>query len=303
MAGAAVSWQSKKQNLVALSSSEAEFYAASYAGCYVLYLHCMVQELGYEQRGPTPVFEDNWECIYLSSYSMMFHHTKHIDTLVFRLREICNEGHMILQKASASGKITRSLRRKAGPAAVGSTAEECRQRVKALEREEREEREERAETQRMLGVLAKRHIPQRAHCHSLRPETWLEAVAEYEATEGRGHLAQRFKQTLCAEVEVATAGDSEVERLGSLRAGLGRGAGGGGGEEEAEGEAWGGAGEHTAGGGAEAGDAGAGAGGAGGAAEGAAVGVACAADAPRRHTVRARHPAPDVLCNPPAAYK
>eukprot|EP00961_Rhodomonas_salina_P304048 3941465-Rhodomonas_salina.2 len=98
MAGAAVAWQSKKQNLVALSSSEAEFYAASYAGCDVLYLCSMVQELGYEQHGPTPVFEDNWACIYLSLYSTMFHCTKHIDTWVFKLSEICDEGHMILQK-------------------------------------------------------------------------------------------------------------------------------------------------------------------------------------------------------------
>eukprot|EP00961_Rhodomonas_salina_P231480 3126730-Rhodomonas_salina.1 len=35
----------------------------------------------------------------------MFHRTKHIDTLVFRLREICNEGHMILQKVGTGEQV------------------------------------------------------------------------------------------------------------------------------------------------------------------------------------------------------
>eukprot|EP00961_Rhodomonas_salina_P145680 1961001-Rhodomonas_salina.1 len=35
----------------------------------------------------------------------MFHSTKHIDTLVFRLREICYEGHMILQKVGTDEQV------------------------------------------------------------------------------------------------------------------------------------------------------------------------------------------------------
>eukprot|EP00961_Rhodomonas_salina_P271817 3672498-Rhodomonas_salina.1 len=37
MCRAAISWASNRQAIVALSSSEAEFYAASAAGCYVSY--------------------------------------------------------------------------------------------------------------------------------------------------------------------------------------------------------------------------------------------------------------------------
>eukprot|EP00961_Rhodomonas_salina_P158191 2129584-Rhodomonas_salina.3 len=117
MAGAAVSWQSKRQNLVALSSSEAEFYAASYAGCDVIYLWRLVEELGYKQRGPTPVFEDNWACIYLSHNATMFHKTKHVDVLVYNLREMCDAGHMVLTKVATGEQVadafTKSLPRPA----------------------------------------------------------------------------------------------------------------------------------------------------------------------------------------------
>eukprot|EP00961_Rhodomonas_salina_P145811 1962791-Rhodomonas_salina.1 len=35
----------------------------------------------------------------------MFHCTKHIDMRVFRLREICDDGHMILQKVGTDEQV------------------------------------------------------------------------------------------------------------------------------------------------------------------------------------------------------
>jgi len=90
--GAAISWQSTRQALVSLSSTEAEFYAASVAGCDVVYLRRLCDELGFVQRNATPVMEDNVACIYLSRNATMFHKSKHIDVRVYKLREFCNDG-------------------------------------------------------------------------------------------------------------------------------------------------------------------------------------------------------------------
>eukprot|EP00961_Rhodomonas_salina_P194127 2620990-Rhodomonas_salina.2 len=90
---------------MALSSSEAEFYAASYAGCDVIYLRRLVEELGYKQLGPTPVFEDKWACLYLSHNATMFHKTKHVDVRVDNLREMCDAGHMVLTKVPTGEQV------------------------------------------------------------------------------------------------------------------------------------------------------------------------------------------------------
>eukprot|EP00961_Rhodomonas_salina_P111370 1498463-Rhodomonas_salina.1 len=69
--GATLSWTSTRQAVVALSSSEAEFYAASAAGCDVVYTLAILEQLGFLQREPTIVFEDsdNWACIHMSASS------------------------------------------------------------------------------------------------------------------------------------------------------------------------------------------------------------------------------------------
>mmetsp|Transcript_35255 Transcript_35255/g.89043 ORF Transcript_35255/g.89043 Transcript_35255/m.89043 type:complete len:353 (+) Transcript_35255:2642-3700(+) len=96
--GGAVSWSSKRQPIVALSSSEAEFYAASLAGCEVEYLRRLMDGIGCPQTLPTPVYEDNQGTIYMSRNGGAFNRSKHIDTRVFRLRELVSKGILELVK-------------------------------------------------------------------------------------------------------------------------------------------------------------------------------------------------------------
>eukprot|EP00961_Rhodomonas_salina_P112553 1514338-Rhodomonas_salina.1 len=71
--GRAISWQSVRQQVTALSSAEAEYYAASQAGADVTYVRRLMEELCYAQTAPTPMFEDNMACIYMSRSSASFH--------------------------------------------------------------------------------------------------------------------------------------------------------------------------------------------------------------------------------------
>jgi hypothetical protein len=54
-----ISYKSKLQNIVTLSSAEAEFVALSDVTCEVKYLRELSRGLGYPQREATLVFEDN----------------------------------------------------------------------------------------------------------------------------------------------------------------------------------------------------------------------------------------------------
>ena len=64
--GGPISWKASRQGGVTLSSSEAEFVAASQAGQEVLYLRSLLKGFAYLQRGPTEIWEDNASCILMS---------------------------------------------------------------------------------------------------------------------------------------------------------------------------------------------------------------------------------------------
>jgi hypothetical protein len=52
-AGGAITWKSKKQTTIALSSTQAEYVALSKAGQEACWLRNLFQELGYPQEHPT----------------------------------------------------------------------------------------------------------------------------------------------------------------------------------------------------------------------------------------------------------
>jgi hypothetical protein len=57
--GGAVSWKSTKQKSVSLTTTEAEWYAASEAGKEIVYLCSILFDCGVEQDGPTKMYEDS----------------------------------------------------------------------------------------------------------------------------------------------------------------------------------------------------------------------------------------------------
>jgi len=66
MNGDPISWKSRRQDNVSLSTSEAEFVASSQAAQEVVYLHETLRDFGYPQSTATDIFEDNLACIAMS---------------------------------------------------------------------------------------------------------------------------------------------------------------------------------------------------------------------------------------------
>ena len=92
LAGSAVSWLSKKQTTVALSSAEAEYGAAGEAVKFILWLRQLLMELGYPQLARTILLGDNQVCIAIASNDVFHSRTKHIDMRHHFIRDHVNDG-------------------------------------------------------------------------------------------------------------------------------------------------------------------------------------------------------------------
>jgi len=66
MNGGPISWKSRRQDNVSLSTSEAQFVAASQAGQEAIYLRETLTDFGYSQTKATLLHEDNLVCIAMS---------------------------------------------------------------------------------------------------------------------------------------------------------------------------------------------------------------------------------------------
>ena len=73
-----VVWLSQKQACNTLSSTEAEFVAATSASCYIIWLRNLLQELGLPVEKPVDLLMDNQSAIKLIKNPEYHHRTKHI---------------------------------------------------------------------------------------------------------------------------------------------------------------------------------------------------------------------------------
>ena len=87
IAGGSISWSSKKQPTVALSSVEAEYMAASNATKEAIWLRVLLNDLGYKQTTATTIHADNMGCIALSHNPVSHSRAKHIDIRHHFIRE------------------------------------------------------------------------------------------------------------------------------------------------------------------------------------------------------------------------
>ena len=79
MAGGAISWLSKKQAIVALSTAEAEYVALSLAAKETTWLRKLLSDLRALPNRPTLLMEDNQGAIAIPKKNIAHARTKHID--------------------------------------------------------------------------------------------------------------------------------------------------------------------------------------------------------------------------------
>lgn len=113
--GAAISWRSKGQEVVAMSTAEAELIAASRAAQEALYLRHLLRDLGYEQVEATTIYEDNDACIAMSKHPVQRDKCRHFDSRDNFLHDLTAKGHVLLlrkgTKEMVADVLTKALAR------------------------------------------------------------------------------------------------------------------------------------------------------------------------------------------------
>ena len=110
-----ISWRSTRSSAVALSSCEAELYAATMAAQEAQWLMYLLEELGY-LLGPAVLKCDNSSVIHLTEEPKFHRNTKHIHLRHFFIRELVQQGRIVMQKVPSDCNVadlfTKALDRK-----------------------------------------------------------------------------------------------------------------------------------------------------------------------------------------------
>jgi hypothetical protein len=109
LAGAAISWQSKKQKSTAQSSCEAEYYAAGMAGNEVSWLSSFLGELGFLPLSPIVIYSDSQSAMNLAANPIWHEKSKHIATKWGAIRELIHGKILMLLKIKTDFQIADSL--------------------------------------------------------------------------------------------------------------------------------------------------------------------------------------------------
>ncbi|GJU97516.1 retrovirus-related pol polyprotein from transposon TNT 1-94 [Tanacetum coccineum] len=97
LSGGTVSWVSKLQSVVAMSTTESEYVAAAQASKEAVWLKMLLEELGHKQEKIT-LFCDNQSALYLARNPAFHSKTKHIRVQYHFVREKVEEGNVDMQK-------------------------------------------------------------------------------------------------------------------------------------------------------------------------------------------------------------
>jgi hypothetical protein len=112
--GGAVSWQSRLQKCIALSTTESELIAATEACKELLWMKKFLQELGFKQQQYV-LFCDNQSTIHLAKNSSFHSRSKHIDVRYHWIRDTLNDKLLTLEKIhtddNGSDMLTKALTR------------------------------------------------------------------------------------------------------------------------------------------------------------------------------------------------
>ena len=100
-----ITWSSRLQATVALSTSEAEYVAAASAACQAIWLRRMLAELQHQQEGPTEIFCDNKAAIFMTKNPAFHSRTKHIELRHHFIRDLVAKEEIILKYCSTNKQM------------------------------------------------------------------------------------------------------------------------------------------------------------------------------------------------------
>jgi hypothetical protein len=103
--GGPVTWSTRKQPLITLSTAEAEYIALTTVAHEVLYLQLLLDELYTISNLPTPIYCDNQAAIALTSNGKFQSCTKHINLRYHFIRSHVKNGTFMLMYCPTDNNI------------------------------------------------------------------------------------------------------------------------------------------------------------------------------------------------------
>lgn len=103
--GCAISWESKKQRTVALSSTEAEYMAMSNAAREAIFLRRLLSEIEYGNGDPILLHVDNQGAYKLAQNPVFHNRTKHIDIKFHHVRDVVKNKEVELKYCPTNNMI------------------------------------------------------------------------------------------------------------------------------------------------------------------------------------------------------
>ena len=105
LCGSTVSWKATLQSIVTLSTTEAEYVAATEAVKEAIWLIGLVGELGMQVKEST-IYCDSQSAIHLTRNPMYHERTKHIDVRMHFIRDVVALGTVTVKKIPTADNLT-----------------------------------------------------------------------------------------------------------------------------------------------------------------------------------------------------
>jgi hypothetical protein len=100
-----VSWDSKKQNSIALSTTEAEYIAVGHCCAQLLWMRQTFRDYDYK-LSKVPLLFDNESAICMADNPVEHSRTKHIDIWYHILRDHKQRGDIVMNHVSSHNQLT-----------------------------------------------------------------------------------------------------------------------------------------------------------------------------------------------------
>ncbi|KAK9942927.1 hypothetical protein M0R45_008570 [Rubus argutus] len=109
-----ISWRSKRQKTVSLSSAEAEYRAMTGTCCELTWLRYLLTDLGLAHHEPTSLYCDNKAALHIAANPVFHERTRHIEMDCHYIRDKIQDGFIVTKYVSSAHQLADILTKPLG---------------------------------------------------------------------------------------------------------------------------------------------------------------------------------------------